>query len=293
MTDRSPGAPAAVFFFTHRFDRTTADRYRRLVRELPDRHDAFLAYDVGGGDSAGAERARALAGAETFHGFNAEQLRREAGRKEPWKEGPGLVPGDVDLLWTDVRRRHGGYERYWLIEYDVVYTGRWSSFFRHFVDSDADLLGTTLFEHRFRPDWTWWSSLVAGDGAPLPKRRRVRGFFPVAGMSARGLDALARAHDRGWTGHFEVLGPTVLNEWGLEIEDVGGQGAFVREGNAGRFYTNTPSRSGLAPGTFVYRPSRPRPGFRRGKLWHPVKPDCGRLLPYLRLARSWLEARLT
>lgn len=63
----------------------------------------------------------------------------------------------------------------------------------------------------------------------------------------------------------------------------------MAEENRGRFYTNTPTRTSLAPGTFVYKPTRRFPGLRRQMLWHPVKPTAGRLSPYLDMAREWFR----
>lgn len=204
-----------------------------------------------------------------------------------------MLHENLDTVWLDFFGRHPAYARYWFVEYDVAYTGHWSSFFAPLADRSADLLGTTLRRFRAQPGWPWWPSLATGRRHELPDERRIAGFFPVVGLSRRALEVMVKAHRAGWTGHFEVLIPTLLSESGLEIEDVGGDGRFVRTGNVNRFYTNTlATRSGY-PGTFVYRPARPRPGLRRQKLWHPVKPDCGRLIPYLRMARHWLAAGIS
>lgn len=142
-----------------------------------------------------------------------------------------------------------------------------------------------------RPDWTWWSSLVGPEEELPPLDRWVRGFFPVVRLSSGGMTALEQAYRRGWTGHCEVVVPTAMRVQGLAIEDLGGDGAFVPAGNADRFYTNTPTASGLYPGTFVYRPARPGPGLTSGKLWHPVKPDARRLGSWLRRCRRWLKVQ--
>jgi hypothetical protein len=77
------------------------------------------------------------------------------------------------------------------------------------------------------------------------------------------------------------------------LEDIGGNGEFVRPENVNRFYTNTPLDEDHAPGSMVFRPARSWTGARRNMLWHPVKPlphklreDARhawvRLKPYLR-----------
>ena len=57
----------------------------------------------------------------------------------------------------------------------------------------------------------------------------------------------------------------------MVIEDLGGDGQFVRPGNVNRWYTSTLTSQNLAPGSFVARPIRFRPGWKPNKLWHPVK----------------------
>ena len=37
----------------------------------------------------------------------------------------------------------------------------------------------------------------------------------------------------------------------MTLEDIGGNGSFVHEGNENRFYINSPQYRGLAPGTFT------------------------------------------
>ena len=64
---------------------------------------------------------------------------------------------------------------------------------------------------------------------------------------------------------------TLLKHYGLRVEDIGGEGEFVRPENMGRFYTNTPEKDGLAPGTMVCPPCKPDMTMRSGKLYHAIK----------------------
>jgi hypothetical protein len=80
------------------------------------------------------------------------------------------------------------------------------------------------------------------------------------------------AYSAGWMGHYECTFPTLILRNGLGIEDIGGDGEFVLEENRGRFYSNTPGQSSLAPGTFVFRPVKTESGPGSNLLWHPIKP---------------------
>ncbi len=191
---------------------------------------------------------------------------------------PALIPGNFAWPVLDFMQTHPGYTRVWRIEDDVRYTGDWRVVFDAFAASPADLLGTTLFREPRRPAWPWWSSLVPPPGVRLAPRARIRGFFPVLGLSRRAMHHLLDAQQAGWRGHGEAVLPTVLHRLGRPIEDLGGDGEFVRPGHRNRFYTNTPDADGLWPGSFVYRrppgappPSDPPPAAAGALLHHPVK----------------------
>jgi hypothetical protein len=104
-----------------------------------------------------------------------------------------------------------------------------------------------------------------------PKPKLIRGFFPFARLSAQAIDTLIAAGRNGIDGFYEVVWPTVLHHHGLVIEDIGGDGPFVRSADVNRWYTSTITSETLSPGTFVARPIRFRPGRKPNKLWHPVK----------------------
>ncbi len=162
-----------------------------------------------------------------------------------------IVPGNCIfpmLLFAETNR---DFSYLWRVEYDARFSGDWSVFFDSFAGNESDLLGTTIFRYDFRPDWNWWGSLKA-PVASLDKKWLLRGFFPVFRLSKKACDILEHSYNAGWRGHDEVSIPTILNFNGCSIEDIGGDGEFVRPENRNRFYTNTPASSGLAPGTFVY-----------------------------------------
>jgi hypothetical protein len=160
------------------------------------------------------------------------------------------------------------YDYYWLVEYDVEFSGRWSEFFNAFADNTSDLLCTNMFRHETNPTWGWWKTLVWPHG---PKPELIRAFFPFARLSAQAIDAIIAAGQNGIDGFYEVVWPTVLMHRGLVIEDIGGDGEFVRPANVDRWYTSTLTSEKLSPGTFVFRPIRFRPGRKRNTLWHPIK----------------------
>ncbi|MPY75468.1 MAG: DUF3405 domain-containing protein [Alphaproteobacteria bacterium] len=199
--------------------------------------------------------------------FAYDDKRRQ---ENPHHKDFNFVPGSIALPVLLFYQKYPSYQHYWVVEYDVRFTGRWNAFFSHFRDNPADLLGTTLTRQEDIPTWYHWPGLDLLD-LPIDKRDYIRGFFPIYRISGRALAQLHAFYKRGVKGHFECLGPTLLRHAGLTIEDIGGAGEFVRPENVNRFYRNSAKAGALSPGTLVFRPVMDRPGKESGMLWHPVK----------------------
>jgi hypothetical protein len=280
----SGSGETAVFFLTHLLGPRLLDRYRKLRDDCRERYDVHFAADL----TSGRLRTDAVPAdvRPDVHGFTRDQVAlSHATGDEAGQDGFRLYGGNLDHVFLHVKKAFPEYEHFWWVEHDVAFTGDWTTLFGHFDDSDSDLVGTTLTPYEAIPGWHWWDGFDAPDGIPKPEW--IRGFFPCFRISARGLDALDEAYRSGWSGHAEAVLPTALAARGLTLEDIGGSGLWVRAGNRNRFYTNRPHRHRtLGPGSFVYRPTRPLPGLRRDRLWHPVKSRQGRFMPWWRLLRQ-------
>lgn len=189
---------------------------------------------------------------------------------------PENYSGCVDLVPLRFFRDHPHYEHYWIIENDVRFCGDWSSLFAELGASDADLLCTTIQTYAENPDWAHWNTLRAG-ADEIPLERRVKGFIPFGRVSRRLFEACDARYRAGWSGHSEVLWPTIATQAGMRVEDIGGHGSFTPSARRGRYYYNAAHDWSLFPGTFVYRPcfteqdiAGPSQRFP-GWLWHPVK----------------------
>lgn len=182
-----------------------------------------------------------------------------------------IVPGNCIFPVLLFSKLNDHFRYLWMVEYDARFSGDWGTFFDSFETNGSDLLGTTLYRYNFRPEWNWWRSLKTP--VVLPKKDWIRGYFPVLRLSKVACDILTVSYNTGWSGHYEVCIPTVLNLHGYAIEDIGGDGEFVKPGNTNRFYINTPSAAGLAPGTFVCPPHSCAYTDTPNKLFHPVKTE--------------------
>jgi len=184
---------------------------------------------------------------------------------------PAIVPCNVDLPLIHFHLARPNYDYYWVIEYDVRFTGNWRRFFDAFGSSRADLLATNVQRFRDNPSWAWWKSL-RHENQPVPADYLVRAFFPIYRLSGHACRILTEEYRRGWLGNYEVKLPTVLSQNRCRLEDIGGEGEFVAAGNENRFYVGEDSRTGQEP-TFRWRPAMREPGGTPDTLWHPVKDE--------------------
>ena len=201
-----------------------------------------------------------------FHAY--DRARMEA-TGYPLKGRPfRLMPGNTDMPILAFVRDNPSYDAVWLFENDVAFTGPLSRLVEAFADSHADLLATSIAP--LPSDWVHAGATVYPEGWPadLPP---IRAFFPAFRVSRRLLAEVDRFYRDGGSGHYEHIWPYVAQAQGLELEDFGGSGRYVKPGNRNRFYTSTPETAHLYPGTFRFRPPRRRPGKRPMTLWHPVK----------------------
>lgn len=257
-----------IYFLTDRWSATLAERYDKLRREVPPGHRCEVLFQANAAPAnlygIGSSEFRTVPLQQVLEQPFAIRLRAMKG---------ALIPGNLDQLFLTACLADPGYDAFWLVENDVVFSGSWQTFFDDFSSSPADLLGTSFHTRAFRPDWYHWPSFAppqtVGD---LPDEMTLRGFLPLMRLSQAAVYTLAYEYTLPWQGHTEAVLPTVLHNLGFTIEDLGGNNQFTKPDKLGKYYSNTLTRNQLSPGTFVYRPIMSEPGPGENKLWHPVKP---------------------
>jgi hypothetical protein len=259
----------AVLYLSHVVNRTLWGVYKRLERECATFADVYFVMNLSC-ESVPPDAKGTFPITPAQRALLGQPSRASI---EGWWMGAGpdharVIQSGFDQAILAFRQMKPDYDYYWIVEYDVEFSGRWSELFNAFADNTSDLLCSNVHRHETNPTWFWWKSLVWPHGA---KPELIRGFFPFARLSAQAIDAIIAAGQKGIDGFYEVLWPTVLHYDGLIIEDIGGDGPFVRPDNVNRWYTSTLTRDYLSPGTLVARPIRFRPGREPNKLWHPIK----------------------
>jgi len=208
----------------------------------------------------------------------------------PKLAGQGLI-NHPHFPILDFYLSHQDYDTYWVIEYDVRYTGPWESLFNTFRCFDHDLVTSHIRRFAQEPHWFWWDTLHHPTKS-IAREDYLRSFNVVYRISNRALEFVHQAQLEGWQGYPEVSLPTLLFKGGFKLLDFGGKGEFALPEFGNRFYTSHGMRSGnlCLFGTMRYRPSRAMAGTKKNMLYHPVKPESMRepLQVKLRIIARWV-----
>lgn len=185
-----------------------------------------------------------------------------------------LIPGSCHFPVFRFFLDHPYYDYYWLVEYDVEYTGNWSELM---IDCDTNLQDYAFitchvekFDQQKNGNWVWWYN---SNHLGLKPDACVKGFNPICRFSNKALEYLDEIQKSGASAHSEVIITTSLYQSGYKIGDIGGQGDFVPDGYKDKYYLAKPGSCN--DGTMRYRPiykSEDILGYGLvNKLYHPVK----------------------
>ena len=163
-----------------------------------------------------------------------------------------LIPGSNHFPLLKFYKEFPQYDYYWLVEDDVRFTGDWSDFFDAFEMDNSDFISSYLRKYADEPDWPWWGSLK-NCGTGVETCDLVHTFNPIYRISNRALECVDKCLKDGWSGHHEVLFPTLLSMSGMSVRD-------FNDGKS-MFYFNE---------TFSHLPLKPQ-DVRHNVLYHPIK----------------------
>jgi hypothetical protein len=209
------------------------------------------------------------------------------------KLGPHSLSGNAHLPLLDFFNAFPHFANYWVVEYDVRYTGDWNRLLRRFGKHSEDFVTCHIRSRNEEPLWCWWASFGHPDYV-LGEGDYWRSFNVIYRISTRALRFLDHELRTGWHGHHEVLLVSLLRRAGFRLLDFGGDGAFTPRGLRNRVYRSVHTQDGSlnsSKGTIRYRPIRTEsePRRLRNKLYHPVKPedDLGGFAAFGRVDDGW------
>ncbi len=255
----------AIVFVTNKWRPMERDKFARIIGDCFKTADCYLAIDnnIFSGLTEGLKADNAK-----IHVFDTESLAQQLGY--PFFSHRGIVPGCVHYVLIDFAKQFK-YQKYLVIENDVEFTGSWLKPTRLCLETNYDLLAAHFYRHDERPEWIWWNSLYQPDGTRSSKQHLVRAFLPIYCVTYNGLMLLDESHGNGWSGHGEVLIPTLFSMNRLTMSDFNHFGRYYY-GSEQDFGSLTKDRT---LSTLRWRPpislAEFRKRFRPDTIYHPIK----------------------
>jgi len=133
-----------------------------------------------------------------------------------------LLPGNVDLKMLAAVEALPGPERFFFVEYDVLATRALRGALNDLIayTEGVDLAASFVRERSPDSTWMWWDTLLPPKGVACPPADFRKAFLPVTSFSRRMMTLYRAALNAGWTGHQEVLLPTIAQIHGLTLRDL-------------------------------------------------------------------------
>ena len=251
----------AFLFVTHKVNEEILERYTALESETKDIGHTFFLLN----EESDCYEEKIPQSNITPYIFNEETLNELD--YEPIADT--IIPGSNHFATLQFFKDNPGFTFYWVIEYDVIYTGNWNNFFENFENIEVDFISSKIQRYEDVPFWPWWKSLHLDD-RNLKAHQLLMSFNPIYRISNKALAFLDRflKGRKNW-GHHEALIPTALGRAGFKLLDFGGNGEFVLPQFRERFYIDQPN---LNIRTMRYRPFIKQSELvLQDKLYHPVK----------------------
>lgn len=157
----------AVLFVTHIINNEVLDRYYELDRDVKDIGKLFLLLhrEEDENNIPQSEFSENI----TPYIFNIDSLDKLD--YEPIEET--ITPGSNHFATLQFFLDNPDFEHYWVIEYDVIYTGRWTGLFRAFDLINVDFIASHIERFPDKPFWHWWDTLHL-ESVALQKHQLIR-----------------------------------------------------------------------------------------------------------------------
>lgn len=160
--DREKAVPRqAILYLSHLVNRTQRRSYDHLKRECAAFADVYFLLNLN--NDIAPPNAKGTFPITPAHREALGHPSR-AGTQGWWMETSPSHIRDIqsgfDQALLAFRQLKPEYDYYWIVEYDVEFSGRWSELFNAFANNKSDLLCSSLHRFETNPTWAWWKSLV-------------------------------------------------------------------------------------------------------------------------------------
>jgi hypothetical protein len=232
-----PRSKSAFLLQSHKADPCIRNLFETLVTQVSGDCDVFLLADRAQFDEHFPSKLieGLNVGVVTYDTFELFEEAFEYNRENaPWLDKRRAFYKTEYLPFVRFFEVLPQYDELWRVEYDVRYTGHWAKFVRDLSSSDAGLITTSLVDfYGKEPHWNhWWRYRGSYNVEQL-----TRSHNAIFRLKSSAADVL-RENIFDHRGHYEIIMPSVLNNNGVPIEDLGCYGKYTPKEREGLYYYN-------------------------------------------------------
>ena len=265
----------AILFLTHKWNNSIEARYARIRRQTEGFADCYTIAQSDCEVASSAEQNEVMS-------FDRFQLPQILGYE--FLHQNDVVPGCTHYPLVSFFRENK-YDHYWLIEYDVEFSGDWKAILSLPLTLEFDFAASHFAVLSNSSKWYWLNGFYAPVCVLNKKiigvhrlyrkylfRRKylVKSFNPIFCISYHALELLDHYQKLGWRGHQEVLLPTVMKINKMRTIDLVEKGCAlgsqIEPGVPGTELSTNRHRPEISRKEFVER-------FRKNTIYHPIKDD--------------------
>lgn len=111
---------------------------------------------------------------------------------------------------------HPNYNNYWVIEYDVIYTGNWNDLILKYERND--FVSSNILTYNQCKTWHMWENDQLTHYQTIIPKVKIKSFNPIFKISRKALKDLILLNHKGNYGFYEIYFPSVLNQLGYSLK---------------------------------------------------------------------------
>ena len=192
-----------IVFTTYKIDNTIIKLFNQIKNDFANNNDVdvWLAYNCSY-DTCSMEYDKIF--------YYSKQLIENDGFKLHyyyWNASDKDFYGhNIDLVYIDFFFNHQEYDRYWFVDYDVMFTGNWNDLITYFNDYDYDFICSNLLMNHSIDICFKVNPL----GINYDITKQYHGFTMLMMISNRAMQYLLKIYKNGAWGFVETFFPSVL-----------------------------------------------------------------------------------
>lgn len=206
-----------VLFCTHKNDESVKEHYNQLKTQIGERADIWFCYNHQYGE---------VAEYDNIFYYDEKSVNTQGFRLHNYYWNASNKPfygHNYELILLSFATQHQEYDYFWVIDYDVLFTGDWNIVFDKCDKDDAELICSNLWlNYGIDICFKIWTPYLKLDTNNL-----WHGFLTVFRISKIFVNTLIQIYDKGDFGFYEVMIPSVAKHLNLKISTFNDMGFVV------------------------------------------------------------------